>query len=125
MVILQYRIWLKPFDRCALFEHGSNRRKYLQLVYNYACLMFIPPTSVEPECTFIYVLNSQQVWWMKHWIKNTWIFDDTFIKKTTTTTTVLWPLNRTTCIRWHLQLRTVDTRGFCWRSFTATSAFRL
>ena len=29
---------------------------------------------------------------------------------TTTTTTVLWPLYRSTCVSWHLQLR---TGGFC------------
>jgi len=30
---------------------------------------------------------------------------------TTTTTTVLWPLYRSTCVSWHVQLR---TGGFCW-----------
>ena len=29
----------------------------------------------------------------------------------TTTTTVLWPLYKSTCVSWHLLLRTV---GFCW-----------
>jgi len=33
------------------------------------------------------------------------------VHKSTTTTAILWPLYRSICISWHLQLRTA---GFCW-----------
>jgi len=36
---------------------------------------------------------------------------DLICNATSTTTTVLWPLYNTTCIRQHLQLR---SGGFCW-----------
>jgi len=40
--------------------------------------------------------------------------DTVLTTTTTTTTTVLWPLCTSTCVTWHLQLR---TGGFCWCKF--------